>query len=135
MKTYLYVVGKWLSEASWELQGVYTTERAAIASALPENYFVGPVVANEPMPDETVVWPGCYYPTQYTAREDLKMLPYPAHKWLSGRAIAAGVVLLHKPSGVVAACAYHRDRRKNKDAALFQLVELVNRHEEAKNDQ
>ncbi len=46
----------------WELIGVFSTE--AIAACLNEYYFIGPVVLDEELPDETVAWPGCYYPKE-----------------------------------------------------------------------
>jgi len=66
----LYVVGKHLKSTDhgpvWEMNGVYDNLESALAACRDENYFVGPVVLNQPFaePDTTIVWPGAYYPHQ-----------------------------------------------------------------------
>jgi hypothetical protein len=66
-KKQVWVVGKFICEvepmvSAWELQGVFDTENDAIGVCRSERYFIGPVIMNEPLPDETYMWPGAYYP-------------------------------------------------------------------------
>lgn len=48
----------------WEFQGVFDEEDKAVDACRSERYFVGPATLNEPLPDETVEWIGCYFPKQ-----------------------------------------------------------------------
>jgi len=49
---------------SWEFQGVFRTKDLAINACKDENYFIGPAVMDEPLPDEELDWPGAYYPKE-----------------------------------------------------------------------
>lgn len=46
----------------WTFQGVYDSEEKAIQACLTEDYFIGPVGLNEPIPHERMAWPGAYFP-------------------------------------------------------------------------
>ena len=67
-KEVVWIVGKqinWYTEGSvWEIQGVFSNEALAVAACRTPLYFVGPLTLNESLPDETVVWEGCYYPSE-----------------------------------------------------------------------
>lgn len=53
----------------WELQGVFSTEEAAVSACRDHTYFVGPVKLNESLPHETLPeWPGAHYPIDWTAK-------------------------------------------------------------------
>lgn len=62
----LFIVGKFISErkegTAWEFQGVYEKETVAIEHCTNNNYFIGPVKLNTPIPEETTDWPDLYYP-------------------------------------------------------------------------
>lgn len=62
----VYVVGKNIAEKEegivWEIQGVFTNETDAVLACVEDRCFVGPIELNAPLPEETIVWPGCYYP-------------------------------------------------------------------------
>jgi hypothetical protein len=68
--TQLFVVGKYLGEGpagrAWELQGVFSSEDLAADAithyAAPELYFIGPILLDKSFPEETIDWPGAYYP-------------------------------------------------------------------------
>ena len=58
----LYVVGRWRDGAQWEFSGVFEDPDDALESCLTEDYFVAAIRGNEQFPDETIVWPGLFYP-------------------------------------------------------------------------
>lgn len=62
----IYITGKYINKIGvhvvWELQGVFNNKESAEAACRDYRYFVGPVKMNEAFSDETIVWPGCYYP-------------------------------------------------------------------------
>lgn len=60
----LWVCGKILNPATsmWEIVGVFTSEKLAVAACTTPWHFVGPQKLNVRNPDETIDWPGCYYP-------------------------------------------------------------------------
>jgi hypothetical protein len=67
----MWLTGKYIGECDgegngicWELIGVFSSEEKAVAACLNEYYFIGPVELDEVLPDETVEWPGCYYPKE-----------------------------------------------------------------------
>lgn len=66
MRNY-WVVGKIIREtedgAVWQLQGVFSSEELAEEAALAGGYFMGPVVVDEALPDETTEWPGMRWPS------------------------------------------------------------------------
>jgi hypothetical protein len=62
----LFVVGKYIEcdcGKAWEIAGVFDREEKAVEACISDNYFVGPIAMNEPFPDESVKWPGAYYPS------------------------------------------------------------------------
>jgi hypothetical protein len=66
MKEY-YVVGEYIEKTkaggvSWEIAGVFDNQDGAEAACINDNYFVGPVPLNKPLPTERTIWPGVYYP-------------------------------------------------------------------------
>jgi hypothetical protein len=75
----LYVVGQ-CRENTWEFQGVFDTEEAAIAACRTGKYFVGPIALNEALPDERANgWPGQFFPIlseEWTAMDDAALCSY-----------------------------------------------------------
>lgn len=62
MNIQMWVCGKYISEGKWEFQGVFSSERLAISACRDDNYFIGPAIVNAALDDETITWPGSYYP-------------------------------------------------------------------------
>ena len=60
----LWVVGKLTSNETlaWEFAGVFDTEERAVSECVESNYFVGPCILNEHIPEEKVTWLDSYYP-------------------------------------------------------------------------
>lgn len=65
----LWIVGNLLNDGStfgswpvWELVGVFDDESKAVDACTTRTHFVGPADLNVRQPDETVEWPGHYYP-------------------------------------------------------------------------
>ena len=60
----VWICGKWVEEGSpWEFQGVFDSEENALAACATDDYFIGPAIINERLPDgEYDPWPGLYYP-------------------------------------------------------------------------
>ena len=60
----VWIVGKALDPAtsSWEFQGVYDTERKAIAACTEDAFFIGPANLNCTLPTREVEWVGAWYP-------------------------------------------------------------------------
>jgi hypothetical protein len=62
----VWIVGKNLGECIhgivWSLEGICWNEDKAISMCKDENFFIGPVNFNDPLPEKTTTWPGCYYP-------------------------------------------------------------------------
>jgi hypothetical protein len=54
----------------WELQGVFSSEEAALAACRGLNDFVGPVPVDIELPRETCGWPGARYPLQQSDGHD-----------------------------------------------------------------
>lgn len=49
--------------SAWTFEGVFCNEERAIAACKTDKHFIGPAIMDETMSaDETVIWPGCYYP-------------------------------------------------------------------------
>lgn len=53
---------KWKLSKSWEFIGVFNSEILARDACRNKYYFIAPVELNFIAPDETVEWPGAYYP-------------------------------------------------------------------------
>lgn len=58
----LWIVGEWKDDGPWEIAGVFDSKEKAVAACLNDCYFIGPVILNEALTAETVIWPGAYYP-------------------------------------------------------------------------
>ena len=58
----LWLVGKYVNKSLWEFRGIFDTEQAAVFRCIDAYYFVAPCKLNARAPDETVSWPGQYYP-------------------------------------------------------------------------
>lgn len=63
----LWIVGKHVRqhgplEHSWEFIGVFDSEEKAVAACKDESHFIGPAVLNCSVQEETLAWPGAYYP-------------------------------------------------------------------------
>ena len=63
----IWIVGKHrggsIGHAVWDMNGAFDSEDKAIdACDNRPDYFVGPLILNESLPDETGTWPGMYYP-------------------------------------------------------------------------
>jgi len=67
MSKKLWVCGKYKGEnkigVMWDLQGIFSTKELAIKACRNDLYFIGPVILDEALPDETVDWPGSFYPS------------------------------------------------------------------------
>lgn len=61
----LWIVGKDDREGDggWEFQGVFDDRELAVMACRGDNYFIGPAILNESLPDDREDWPGSYYPT------------------------------------------------------------------------
>ncbi len=66
----VWIVGKVLDAENnrWEFQGVFTEEKLAVGACRDERFFVGPMVLDQELPMESVVWPGAYYPVKGGAK-------------------------------------------------------------------
>ncbi len=62
MSDTFWLVGRRLDREPWQFQGVFATEKRAIAACRDESYFVGPVVIGEEIPHDKAAWPGAWYP-------------------------------------------------------------------------
>ena len=61
----MFIVGKRVGELEhkgWEFIGCFATEPEAVAACTTDMMFVGPTAVGERWPDETIEWPGAYYP-------------------------------------------------------------------------
>jgi hypothetical protein len=60
----VWIVGKVDGDnfREWEFQGIFASEEGAVAACESELYFVAPAVVDERLPDQSVEWPGAYYP-------------------------------------------------------------------------
>ena len=60
----VFVVGKAMARngKEWEFQGVFDSEKLAIAACVEDCFFVGPAIVNEQWPSETVDWADAWYP-------------------------------------------------------------------------
>lgn len=56
-----WVVGQSRGE-KWDFQGLFPTFGEALRACRSPDYFLGPAVVGEALPDEPVPWPGCVYP-------------------------------------------------------------------------
>ena len=70
----LWIVGKWRSEETensvWDFQGVFSSEKRAVAACRSWRYFVGPATLDRMLPDITVHWEDGFCPIQRKAGED-----------------------------------------------------------------
>lgn len=66
MNPVIYIVGRIcaFTEAGhvWEILGAFTDEEAAQKACKDSFCFVGPVVLDQVLPEEVMIWPGAYYP-------------------------------------------------------------------------
>jgi hypothetical protein len=66
IKMELWICGKFIEETEygrvWEFAGVFADKDLAIKACLDENYFIGPAILNEYLPEESMEWDGAYYP-------------------------------------------------------------------------
>ena len=60
----LWLVGQHHEDGSqWDCQGIFSSEKLAIAACKDYKYFVGPLELDQELPEETMAeWLGCYYP-------------------------------------------------------------------------
>ncbi len=67
MSETVWICGKHISHDDngtvWDFQGVFSTEEQAISACKDDNYFIGPTEMNVVLPEEKIIWPGCYYPS------------------------------------------------------------------------
>jgi hypothetical protein len=68
----LWVCGKTVAETDagrvWEIQGIFDSEENAVAACHTSSHWVGPMTLNEELPDELMLWPGCYYPIEHESK-------------------------------------------------------------------
>jgi len=61
-------IGHWIAwgekipKTCHEFVGVFLTEESAIAHCLDERHWIAPINIEQAFSDETVMWPGAYYP-------------------------------------------------------------------------
>ena len=64
----LWIVGKWRSgEAAhsvWDFQGVFSSEKRAVAACRSWRYFVGPATLDRMLPELAVEWEDGFYPIE-----------------------------------------------------------------------
>ena len=58
----IWIVGKYIDDAHWEVGGVFDSEELAVAACHDWNYFIAPLIMNEVAPRESMTFPGAYYP-------------------------------------------------------------------------
>jgi len=51
-----------VGEVVWDILGVFDTEAGARAACTKPYHFIGPLEMNVRLPDETLEWPGSFYP-------------------------------------------------------------------------
>ena len=61
-KKKLFLVGRWIDNKPWEVQGIYDSEKVASKKCIDDTYFIGPLNLNETLPAQTIEWSGAYYP-------------------------------------------------------------------------
>ena len=69
----MFIAGKVVGDPEdkkWEFMGLFTSEADAVASCTTDQMFVGPTAVGERWPDETIEWPGAYYPRLEESEED-----------------------------------------------------------------
>ena len=62
MSGIVWVVGQYIVNGPWEIQGVFSDEGQAVAACVEDSFFVGPVPFNEALSIEKREWVGSYYP-------------------------------------------------------------------------
>ena len=67
MDKIIWIVGEYKGKTengshAWDVVGATYTEDMAISYCTTTDHFIGPIEMNKRLPDETVTWPGCYYP-------------------------------------------------------------------------
>lgn len=70
--TRAWIVGKTLdwNTCSWEFQGVFEDEDAAVQACIDERFFVGPAHLNLRVPFDRTEWVGAYYPHLRLVKDD-----------------------------------------------------------------
>jgi hypothetical protein len=73
LSTIVYVVGTYIVDRKWMIEGIFYNKDVAIKNCTNKNMFVGPIEINKLLPAGINAWPGCFYPMceniedQYTA--------------------------------------------------------------------
>jgi hypothetical protein len=71
----LWLVGQYKSgkigKIVWEFQGIFSTEKKAVAACRNFRYFVEKVTLDQECPDESVLFPDGYYPIPITKNDIL----------------------------------------------------------------
>jgi hypothetical protein len=60
-----WICGRWPDAqgvSPWYIQGIFDTEKKAIAACIDKTYFIGSLKINTCFPRNLVQWEGCYYP-------------------------------------------------------------------------
>lgn len=58
----LFLVGQVRGNGAWEVQGVFSSEKKAVAACRTQFYFVMPLTLDAEVPDETTDMADAYYP-------------------------------------------------------------------------
>lgn len=61
----LWIAGKITGE-TWEFQGVFSDELAAVGACGDDSYFIAPAVLNQRVGELTAEWAGAYFPLKVT---------------------------------------------------------------------
>ncbi len=58
----LFLVGRIVDDAPWEVLGIYVEEEAAVRRCHTDRDFVAPVELDRDAPEERMEWPGARFP-------------------------------------------------------------------------
>ena len=62
MNKVIWIVGDYRGNNVWDIMGATYTEKKAVSFCTKSTHFVAPLEMDKRLPDETLNWPGCYYP-------------------------------------------------------------------------
>jgi len=57
-----WLVGNYRDDGRIEIMGLFSSEWGAVAAAIGEKNWVGPLVVDRRLPQELTEWPGLWYP-------------------------------------------------------------------------
>ena len=133
----VWIVGRFYEDhnyMTWDFQGVFIDQKEADAACLDENWFVGPAIVGQVLPEATSGWPGLYYPkvtaVTYTEAVPLPQLfpsEEPPELFPRGSRVRVIDEFMHGSTGTVTKVHAGNDRTVELDVGwtgLFQVNEL-----------